>query len=301
MASPIIGFIMFTGSIVAIVTPMYENGEIAYDSFRDLIEWHIQEKTDAIVVLGTTGEVPTLTHEEKINLVRQAREQTQGRIPLIVGTGTNSTRGTIEATRQAMELGADACLLVAPYYNKPTQEGLYQHYLAIANAVNVPQILYNVPGRTACDILPETVVRLANHKNIVGVKEASGKIERVTQIRATTSADFALLSGDDSSSCAHILQGGDGVISVVANVAPRLMHDMCAFAKQGDVIAARALDQKLYQLHTHLFIESNPIPVKWALAKMGLISGGIRLPLTPLAQQYHQKVEAALLAAGIKG
>lgn len=290
---------MFKGSMVALVTPMLESGEVAYEQLLQLVEWHITAGTQAIVVYGTTGEAPTLTQSEKNTILQKVHRQAAGRVAVIAGTGSNATSVTIEATRQAMDNGANACLIVTPYYNKPTQEGLYLHHLAIADAVPIPQFLYNVPGRTGCDMLPETVIRLASHPNIIGVKEATAKLERVGQLRAACPSDFLLLSGDDATARDFILQGGDGVISVTANVAPALMQALCIEALAGNAAAAQAIDEKLSALHQDLFLEANPIPVKWALGIMGLISAGIRLPLTPLSLHYHTAVQQALLQADI--
>ncbi len=264
-----------------------------------LVEFHIENKTDAIVVVGTTGESATLNEKEHCDVICQVVTMIHGRIPVIAGTGANSTTEAISLTRCAKDVGADACLLVTPYYNKPTQEGLYLHHKAVAEAVDIPQILYNVPGRTACDMLPETISRLSRVKNIIGVKEATGELERVGKLRELCGDDFMLLSGDDATTKDFILQGGDGVISVTANVAPKAMHDMYVFAKQGDVEAATEINNSLLKLHQHLFIESNPIPVKWALNKMGLIQAGIRLPLTWLSEFSEGPVLDAMKQAHI--
>jgi 4-hydroxy-tetrahydrodipicolinate synthase len=290
---------MFHGSIVALVTPMHETGQIDLDSLHRLIEWHIENRTNAIVVLGTTGEIPTLTREERNTIIKHAIKQAAGRIPVIVGSGSNSTQETIERTREAMELGADACLLITPYYNKPTQEGLYQHYSAIAKAVPIPLILYNAPGRTGCDMLPETVERLADIANIVAIKESSGKMERLPDLKKRCGTRLDILTGEDGQAADFILQGGKGVISVTANIAPQLMQQMCNAALQNDREQTLALNQQLAALHETLFVESNPIPVKWALHEMGKIPSGIRLPLTPLSQQHYPAVKAALKQAGI--
>ncbi len=289
---------MFHGSMVAIVTPMREDGSLDRDALKWLIDFHIENGTDAIVAVGTTGESPTLDMEEHCEVIRLVVEHARGRVRVIAGTGANSTTEAIELTRCAERAGADACLLVTPYYNKPTQEGLYRHHRAVAEAVPIPQILYNVPGRTGCDLLPETAERLAGIPNIIGIKEASGKLERVREIRARCGERLDVYSGEDAIALESMLLGARGVISVTANVAPRLMHEMCAAARAGDTERARAIDAKLRGLHQSLFIESNPIPVKWALKEMGLIEGGIRLPLTPLSPPYHQTVRAALRAAG---
>lgn len=283
---------MFYGSIVALVTPMHENGAIDFISLRKLVDWHIENGTDAIVVIGTTGESPTLDTKERVEVIRVVKEQAADRVPVIAGTGTNSTHSTIANTRQAMELGVDACLLVTPYYNKPTQEGLFQHYQAVANAVPVPQILYNVPGRTGCDLLPETVARLAKIPNIVGIKE--GMAERARAIVKFCGKELDVFSGDDITAVEIIRAGGKGVISVAANLAPKLMHEMCAAALAGDQGRAQQIHNQFQELFKKLFVESNPIPVKWAMQKMGLIPAGIRLPLTPLAAQFHETVNTVL-------
>ncbi len=289
---------MIQGSIVALVTPMQPEGSLDEDSLRQLVEWHIDQGTDAIVAVGTTGESATLDAAEHCRVIRWTVEQAKRRIPVIAGTGSNCTREAIELTREAKAAGADACLLVTPYYNKPTQEGLYRHYRAVAEAVAIPQILYNVPGRTACDLLPETVARLAAVDHIVGIKEASADTPaRAREIRALC-PDFPIYSGDDATARQVCLEGGAGVISVTANVAPRAMHDMIAAALAGDAATAESLDAPLAGLHRTLFIESNPIPVKWALHEMGKIPAGIRLPLTWLAESCRNEVRQALQAAG---
>jgi 4-hydroxy-tetrahydrodipicolinate synthase len=290
---------MFHGSMVALVTPMREDGAVDEDSLEALIEFHVAAGTDAIVAVGTTGESATLDEKEHCALLRRIVELVAGRMPVIAGTGANSTQEAIELTRCGMQAGADACLLVTPYYNKPTQEGLYQHFKTIAAAVPVPQILYNVPGRTACDLLPETVARLAPISNIVGIKEATGQLERGRQILEACGDQLDLYSGDDATAMELILLGAKGDISVTANVAPRAMHEMCTAALAGDRARAEQIDQTLRALHRDLFIESSPIPVKWALHEMGLIPPGLRLPLTPLAPQYHDKVRDALRQAGV--
>ena len=288
---------MITGSLVAIVTPMHDNGELDIERMHSLVEHHIDQGTDGIVVAGTTGESATLGIQEQCDLIKRMVDQVNGRIPVIAGTGGNATAEAVHLTAEAKALGVDACLLVTPYYNKPTQEGLYLHYKAVADAVDIPQILYNVPGRTAVDMLPETVARLSKHKNIVGIKEATGMVERGTQIRELCGNDFAIYSGDDATGTELMLQGGNGVISVTNNVAPALMSDMCKLALAGDRAGAEAIDSKLRALHEKLFCESNPIPVKWALQELGQISGGIRLPLTPLSEQFHMSVRDALRQA----
>ena len=290
---------MFHGSMVALVTPMRADGAIDDDSLAGLIEFHIRAGTDAIVAVGTTGESATLDEHEHCTVIRRVVELTAGRIPVIAGTGANSTTEAITLTRCALKAGADACLLVTPYYNKPTQEGLYLHHKAIAEAVPIPQILYNVPGRTACDMLPDTVVRLAKISNIVGLKEATGDLGRAREILDRCGDQLDLFSGDDATGCEFMLLGGKGVISVTANVAPAAMHAMYVAAKAGDRVQAEAIDTPLRALHRDLFVEANPIPVKWALQEMGLIPPGIRLPLTPLSERYHATVRDALRQAGV--
>ncbi|MBN4050619.1 4-hydroxy-tetrahydrodipicolinate synthase [Gammaproteobacteria bacterium AH-315-M22] len=291
---------MFQGSMVALVTPMADDGAVDYSSLQALVEWHVQAGTNAIVAVGTTGESATLDETEHCDVIRHVVQYVDGRIPVIAGTGANSTREAIDLSRCAQQVGADACLLVTPYYNKPTQEGLYQHHKLIAESVAIPQILYNVPGRTACDMLPETIARLAKIDNIVGVKEATGDLSRLDQIRLLTGNDFAIYSGDDETGTAFMLQGGNGVISVTNNVAPEAMAAMCKAALAGDIAEAEKIDQSLSALHKELFIESNPIPVKWALHRMGKIASGIRLPMTSLDKKFHAVVETALEQAGIE-
>ncbi len=290
---------MFHGSMVALVTPMREDGAVDDISLARLIEFHIDQGTDAIVAVGTTGESATLDEQEHCDLIRRVVEMTAGRIPVIAGTGANSTTEAITLTRCALKAGADACLLVTPYYNKPTQEGLYLHHKAIAEAVPIPQILYNVPGRTAVDMLPDTVERLAKISNIVGLKEATGNLQRAREILDRCGDHLDLYSGDDATGCEFMLLGGKGVISVTSNVAPAAMHNLCVAAMAGDRARAEAIDAPLRALHRDLFVEANPIPVKWALHEMGLIPLGIRLPLTPLSPQYHATVREALHLAGI--
>ncbi len=290
---------MFHGSMVALVTPMRADGAIDDDSLAGLIEFHIRAGTDAIVAVGTTGESATLDEHEHCDVIRRVVELTAGRIPVIAGTGANSTTEAITLTRCALKAGADACLLVTPYYNKPTQEGLYLHHKAIAEAVPIPQILYNVPGRTACDMLPDTVVRLAKISNIVGLKEATGDLGRAREILDRCGDQLDLFSGDDATGCEFMLLGGKGVISVTANVAPAAMHALYVAAKADDRAQAEAIDLPLRALHRDLFVEANPIPVKWALQEMGLIPPGIRLPLTPLSERYHATVRDALRQAGV--
>ncbi|RZT42544.1 4-hydroxy-tetrahydrodipicolinate synthase [Cupriavidus agavae] len=290
-----------TGSIVAIVTPMHEDGSLDYPALRALIDWHAAEGTDGIVIVGTTGESPTVNVEEHCELIRVAVEQSAGRVPIIAGTGGNSTREAIELTAFARKVGADASLQVVPYYNKPTQEGMYRHFRTIAEAVELPVLLYNVPGRTVADMANDTILRLAQVPGIVGVKEATGNIDRAAQLIKDAPEGFAIYSGDDPTAVALILLGGHGNISVTANVAPRKMHDMCVAALKGDVVTARRLHMELIDLNRAMFVEANPIPVKWALQQMGKMAGGIRLPLTPLVESQHENVRRALAAAGLLG
>jgi 4-hydroxy-tetrahydrodipicolinate synthase len=290
---------MIQGSIVAMVTPMHLDGSLDQVSLDLLIEHHIEQGTDALVAVGTTGESATLNEDEHCAVIRQVVSTARARVPVIAGTGANSTAEAISLTRRARECGADACLLVTPYYNKPTQEGLYLHYKAVAEAVDIPQILYNVPGRTACDMLPETVARLASVENISGIKEATGDLGRVHQIRELCGEDFPMYSGDDETACEFCLQGGVGVISVTANVAPALMHKMCKAAIAGDRQVAEEYDSCIAGLHKQLFVESNPIPAKWAVHEMGLIERGIRLPLTWLQDDFRQLVRDAMDQAGV--
>ena len=290
---------MFRGSIVALVTPMHADGEIDDASLQRLVDFHVAQGTAAIVSVGTTGESATLDEDEHCAVIRRTVELAAGRLPVIAGTGANSTREAITLTRCAREAGADAALLVTPYYNKPTQQGLYLHHKAVAEAVDIPQILYNVPGRTACDMLPETVARLAEIDNIIGVKEATGDLARVERLRADCGPDFALYSGDDATAREFMLRGGDGVISVTANVAPRLMQAMCEAALAGDRERAESIDAQLAALHRDLFVQSNPIPVKWAIAEMGLCHPGIRLPLTWLTEECEPRVRQAMVQAGL--
>ncbi len=291
---------MFEGSFVALVTPMHDDGRIDDRALADLVEFHVGQGTAGIVAVGTTGESATLDHAEHIRVIGRVVELVRGRIAVIGGTGSNSTREAIELTRAAKEVGVDGCLLVTPYYNKPTQEGLFLHYLTIANAVDVPQILYNVPGRTACDLLPETVARLATHACIVGIKEASGDVERIMALREATQDGITILSGEDACACEAMLRGARGVISVTANVVPALMRDMVDAAVAGDRGTAETIDIPMQELHRALFFEANPIPVKWALHEMGRIESGIRLPLTPLAAQYRKPLRNAMTAAGVR-
>ncbi len=291
---------MLQGSLVAIVSPMLEDGSLDFDAFRKLIDWHIREGTDGIVVVGTTGESPTVDFEEHRLLIRTAVEHAAKRIPVIAGTGANSTREAIELSIYARDAGADMSLSVVPYYNKPTQEGLYRHFKAIAEAVDIPQILYNVPGRTVADLANDTVLRLAQIPNIVGIKDATANLERGADLLRRKPGEFLVFSGDDATALALMLLGSHGVISVTANVAPRLMHEMCVSALAGDIAGARERNDRLMGLHRHLFCEANPIPVKWAVQQMGLIKGGIRLPLTPLSAGYGDQVRDAMRQAGIK-
>ena len=290
---------MFQGSIVALVTPMAADGSVDRQSLQALVDWHVEQGSDGIVAVGTTGESATLDEAEHCEVIRLVIEFAAGRIPVIAGTGANSTTEAVRLTRCALEAGADACLLVTPYYNKPTQEGLYRHHRAVAEAVDIPQLLYNVPGRTACDMLPETVGRLSRLPNIVGVKEATGDLERVTRIRDLVEGEFDIISGDDATAREFVLRGGQGVISVTANVAPAAMHDMMTAALAGDGEAAAAIDARLACLHRDLFLEANPIPVKWALAEMGRIPDGIRLPLTWFSEPFHETLRNCMRQSGI--
>jgi 4-hydroxy-tetrahydrodipicolinate synthase len=290
---------MITGSIVAIVTPMQEDGRLDLDGLRKLIDFHVTEGTDGIVIVGTTGESPTVSVDEHCELIKLAVAHSAGRVPVIAGTGGNSTAEAIELTRFARNVGAAASLNVVPYYNKPTQEGLYRHFRAVAEAVDIPIILYNVPGRTVADMSNDTTLRLAQVSNIVGIKDATGNIERGSDLLARAPKGFAIYSGDDASAVALMLLGGHGSISVTANVAPRLNHEMCVAAMAGDVVRAKALHFKLLGLHRLLFLEANPIPVKWACNRLGLIPSGIRLPLTPFSPEHHDKLLGAMRQAGV--
>lgn len=287
------------GSLVAIVTPMHADGSLDLPSLRKLIDWHIAEGTDGIVIVGTTGESPTVTVEEHCELIRVAVEHANKRVPIIAGSGGNSTAEAIALTKFAKEAGADASLQVVPYYNRPTQEGMYQHFKKIAESVDLPVILYNVPGRTVADMSNETIIRLAQVPGIIGVKDATGNIGRGIDLIRQVPASFAVYSGDDASAIALLLCGGKGNISVTANVAPKAMHELCKAAINGDIATAVAINNRLLPLHNKLFIEPNPLPVKWALVQMGLIPDGIRLPLVPLAAQFHDTVRGALKEAGI--
>jgi 4-hydroxy-tetrahydrodipicolinate synthase len=284
--------------MVALITPMHPDGQLDLEAYRKLIDWHIEQGTDVLTVVGTTGESPTVTVQEQAELIELAVRHVNGRVPVVAGTGGNSTSEAIELQRHAYAAGATAGLTVVPYYNKPTQEGLYQHFRAIAESVELPSILYNVPGRTVADVSNETILRLAQVPNIIGVKDATGNIARCAQLLAQVPDDFAVLSGDDPTAAALMLLGGKGNISVVANVAPRLMHELCAAAIRGDVPETRRLNAKLVGLSRALFVESNPIPVKWALAEMGLTQLGYRLPLTPLSESHRAAVRQALIEAG---
>ncbi|MDX1341192.1 MAG: 4-hydroxy-tetrahydrodipicolinate synthase [Reinekea sp.] len=290
---------MITGSMVALVTPMQTDGTIDWDSLANLIEFHIENDTAAIVIVGTTGESATLDMAEHEKVIQYTVEKSAKRIPIIAGTGGNSTSEAIHLTSAAKRVGADAALIVTPYYNKPSQEGLYQHFKAIAEAVDIPQILYNVPGRTACDLLPETVLRLVDIPNIVGIKEATGDLERARFLIDNVPADFAVYSGDDATALELILMGGHGDISVTANVSPKAMASMCAAAAAGNEELARRLNDSLMPLHKKLFVEANPVPVKWALHLMGLIPNGIRLPLVWLDEEFHEAVTTAMMESGI--
>ena len=290
---------MIKGSLVAIATPMHEDGSLDFAGMRKLLDWHVAQGTDGIVVVGTTGESPTVDFDEHCELIRVTVAHIAGRIPVIAGTGGNSTREAIELTHCAKSAGANAVLSVVPYYNKPTQEGLYQHFKAIAEAVDIPVILYNVPGRTVADMSNDTMLRLAQIPNITGIKDATGNIERGTDLIRRAPKDFALYSGDDASGLVFMLLGGHGVISVTSNIAPKLMHEMCEAAFAGNLSRAREINMQLFGLHSKLFVEANPIPVKWALAEMGLIERGLRLPLVQLSAAQHETVRAAMKQAGV--
>lgn len=287
------------GSMVALVTPMHADGTVDWDSLSRLVDWHVQEGTDGIVAIGTTGESATLGFREHDEVIERVVELVNGRVPVIAGTGGNATDEAIRLTRHAQRAGADASLLVCPYYNKPSQEGLYRHFHAIAMAVDIPQILYNVPSRTGVDIFPETVARLAEIDNIVALKEAKGSVERVHELIHACGDNLKIFSGEDGIGMESMLVGGTGVISVTANVVPGLMKQMCAAAVAGDRAEAEALDARLQPLHSALFLEANPIPVKWALQEMGWIGPGIRLPMTPLDERFHEPVRDALNGLGL--
>ena len=288
-----------TGSIVALVTPMRDDGAVDYDGLRRLIDWHIAEGTDCIGVVGTTGESPTVTVDEHCEIIRVAVEQCAGRVPVMAGAGANSTHEAIELSRFARKVGADCTLQVVPYYNKPTQEGIYRHFKAIAEAVDIPMVLYNVPGRTVADMSVETTLRLAQLPGIIGVKEATGNIERAAWLIRQAPKHFHIYSGDDPTAIALMLLGGHGNVSVTANVAPRAMHELCVAAIKGDVVRAREIHMSLLPLHKHLFVEANPIPVKWALHRMGRCGNAIRLPLVPLSDEAQPIVEGALRDCGL--
>jgi 4-hydroxy-tetrahydrodipicolinate synthase len=290
---------MLTGSLVALLTPMTADGQIDLPCFRALIDFNAREGTDGLVIVGTTGESPTVNVDEHCELIRVAVEHSAGRMPIIAGTGANSTAEAIELARFAKKVGAEAQLSVVPYYNRPTQEGMYRHFKAIAEAVDLPVILYNVPGRTVADMNNDTVLRLAQVPGIVGIKDATGNIERITDLAMRAPSDFALYSGDDMTAMCFMLLGGHGVISVSANVAPRLMHELCVAARAGDVVRGNEINRKLFLLNRDLFLEANPIPVKWAAQQMGLLGGELRLPLTPLSDVFHERVRAAMRAADI--
>ncbi len=290
---------MIKGSIVAIVTPMHADGSLDIPGMRKLIDWHIAEGTDGIVVVGTTGESATVSVEEHCELIRVSVEHAKGRIPIIAGTGGNSTTEAIKLTECAKEVGADAALMVVPYYNRPTQEGMYRHFKTIAEAVDLPIILYNVPGRTVADMSNETVLRLSAIPNIVGIKDATGNIGRGTELLKMVPKSFAVYSGDDPTAMALMFCGGAGNISVTANVAPRAMHELCVAAMAGDVAKAVEINNRVLPLHQKLFVEPNPVPVKWAMAELGLIPSGMRLPLAPLGDEFHETVRASLRDAGV--
>ena len=299
MATPSSSFKPIRGSIVALVTPLLPNGQVDYPTLRKLIDWHIAQGTDCIGVVGTTGESPTVNVEEHCEIIRVAVEQSAGKVPIMAGCGANSTAEAIELAQFAQKVGANCQLQVVPYYNKPTQEGQYLHFAAIAEAVDLPVILYNVPGRTVADMSHETVLRLTKVPGVVGIKEATGNIERAQWLVKETPDDFAVYSGDDPTAVALMLCGGQGNVSVTANVAPKLMHELCKAAMAGDVEAAMDIQFKLLTVHKHLFVEPNPIPVKWAMERMGLCGGTLRLPMTPLSEHLKPSIEAALRSAGL--
>lgn len=290
---------MFQGSMVALVTPMYPNGEIDFARLAELVEWHIDAGTDAIVAVGTTGESATLDHDEHCEVIQFVVEKASKRVPVIAGTGSNSTKEALELGRCAKKAGADACLVVTPYYNKPTQEGLYQHYKYLAENVSLPMVLYNVPGRTAVDMLPETVARLAKIPGIVGIKEATGSLDRIDELVAQCGSGFCVYSGDDDIALQTVAHGSKGVVSVTANVAPAQMHQIFSAALSGNMEKAQALNESLQALHQNLFLEANPIPVKWTLEEMGKIGEGIRLPLTRLSEKHHDALRSALQQAQV--
>ena len=290
---------MFTGSMVAMVTPMHDDGSVDWTALEGLVNHHVAEGTDAIVSVGTTGESATLNHDEHGEVIARTVKAAAGRIPVIGGTGANSTAEAISLTRHAAEVGVDACLLVVPYYNKPPQEGLYQHFKAIADAVSIPQILYNVPGRTGVDMHNDTTLRLAEIDNIVAIKDATNDLDRGRDLISRAPQDFLIYSGEDGTACELMIAGGKGTISVTANAAPNLMHRMCQAAIAGDADSARALNNQLAELHKAMFVESNPIPAKWVVAQQGLMGEGIRLPLLPLSSQCHDEVRSAMSGAGV--
>lgn len=290
---------MIAGSIVALVTPMQEDGQIDWNCLDSLVDWHVEQGTDGIVAVGTTGESATLDFDEHPQVIERVVKRAAGRVPVIAGSGGNATAEAIQLTRHAEELGADACLIVTPYYNKPTQAGLYQHFTAIAEAVAIPQILYNVPGRTACDMLNDTVEQLSHIENIIGIKDATGDIPRGRELIAQCAGRMSVYSGDDPTAVDLMLGGGHGSISVTANVVPAAIASVCKAALNGDAETAKTLDASIAALHSELFLESNPIPVKWALAEMEKIPSGLRLPLTPLDPQYHSALRATLSDLGL--
>lgn len=290
---------MLKGSLVAIVTPMFEDGTLDFDALRKLVDFHIAEGSDGLVVVGTTGESPTVSVDEHVELIRVVVQQAAGRVPVIAGTGANSTKEAVALSQMAKDVGADMTLSVVPYYNRPTQEGMYLHFKAIAEAVDIPMIVYNVPGRTVADMSNDTALRLAAIPNIVGIKDATGNLERCADLVKRAPKDFALYTGDDATAMAFMLLGGHGVITVTGNVAPKAMHELCVKSFAGDIAGARAINDKLMGLHKQLFIEANPIPVKWAVQQMGLIKSGIRLPLTPLTEGCYSAVKQAMQQAEV--
>lgn len=290
---------MLKGSLVAIVTPMFEDGTLDFDALRKLVDFHIAEGSDGLVVVGTTGESPTVSVDEHVELIRVVVQQAAGRVPVIAGTGANSTKEAIALSQMAKDVGADMTLSVVPYYNRPTQEGMFLHFKAIAEAVDIPMIVYNVPGRTVADMSNDTALRLAAIPNIIGIKDATGNLERCADLVKRTPKDFALYTGDDATAMAFMLLGGHGVITVTGNVAPKAMHELCVKSFAGDIAGARAINDKLMGLHKQLFIEANPIPVKWAVQQMGLIKNGIRLPLTPLTDGCYSAVKQAMQQAEV--
>lgn len=290
---------MLRGSMVALVTPMKADNSLDWESLEKLVDWHLEQGTHGIVMVGTTGESATLNIPEHVQVIRRVVDQVAGRIPVVAGTGANSTSEALELTEGARQAKADACLSVTPYYNKPTQEGLYQHYEYLAKHVSIPQLLYNVPGRTAVDLLPETVARLSKLDNIIGIKDATASMERLQALKEQSPNDFLFLSGDDETALKFMELGGHGEISVTANVAPALSAKMCDYVLAGDFQQAAEIDQRLLPLHQALFVESNPIPVKWAVAQLGLIGPYMRLPMTPLSAEYHEQVRSAMVGAGV--